>query len=55
MVTSVGSPGGRLDRCFKWTVREALTGSKTEQRPGGNEGEAIADPLVEATEYDGLF
>jgi len=28
---------------------------KTEQRPGGNGGEAIADPLVEATEYDGLF
>ena len=29
--------------------------SKTEQRPGGIEEEAIADPLVEATEYDGLF
>ena len=26
MVTSVGSPGGRLDCCFKWTVREGLTG-----------------------------
>lgn len=26
MVTSVGSPGGRLDRYFKWTVREGLTG-----------------------------